>query len=74
MIYVILFRLGAEILDFCEFLSPTAEEQESRNAAIKSVFDVINYIWPNAVVHRLECICLHVNGFCLGEWCISSVS
>lgn len=46
-----LFRVCAEILDFCDFLSPTAEEQESRNAALKSVFDVINYIWPNAVVH-----------------------
>ncbi|KAL1537775.1 polynucleotide adenylyltransferase [Salvia divinorum] len=44
-----MLRLHKDILDFCEFLSPTAEEQESRNAAIKSVFDVINYIWPNAV-------------------------
>ncbi|XP_047962574.1 terminal nucleotidyltransferase 4B-like isoform X2 [Salvia hispanica] len=44
-----MLRLHKEILDFCDFLSPTAEEQESRNAAIKSVFDVINYIWPNAV-------------------------
>ncbi|KAG6393761.1 hypothetical protein SASPL_144330 [Salvia splendens] len=43
------YFLLLKILDFCEFLSPTAEEQESRNAAIKSVFDVINYIWPNAV-------------------------
>ncbi|XP_057766572.1 uncharacterized protein LOC130987030 [Salvia miltiorrhiza] len=44
-----MLRLHKEILDFCDFLSPTAEEQESRTTAIKSVFDVINYIWPNAV-------------------------
>ncbi|KAI3457464.1 hypothetical protein Pfo_014127 [Paulownia fortunei] len=43
-----MLRLHKEILDFCDFLSPTPEEQESRNAAIESVFDVIKYIWPNA--------------------------
>ncbi|PIN08919.1 DNA polymerase sigma [Handroanthus impetiginosus] len=37
-----------QILDFCDFLSPTPEEQASRNAAIESVFEVIKYIWPNA--------------------------
>ncbi|KAE9458110.1 hypothetical protein C3L33_09984, partial [Rhododendron williamsianum] len=40
----------AEILDFCNFLSPTPEEQASRNAAVRSVFDVIQYIWPNCKV------------------------
>ncbi|KAH6778431.1 Nucleotidyltransferase family protein [Perilla frutescens var. hirtella] len=44
-----MLRLHKEILDFCDFLSPTPEELESRTAAINSVFDVINYIWPNAV-------------------------
>lgn len=44
MVYV------AEILDFCDFLSPTPEEQSARNAAIESVFDVIKYIWPNCKV------------------------
>ncbi|KAL6570609.1 hypothetical protein OROGR_000159 [Orobanche gracilis] len=44
-----MLRLHKEILDFCDFLSPTPEEQESRNAAIEYVFDVIKYIWPNAV-------------------------
>lgn len=39
-----------EIVDFCEFLSPTREEQDARNAAIKGVFDVIKYIWPNCKV------------------------
>ncbi|KAL3638398.1 hypothetical protein CASFOL_017769 [Castilleja foliolosa] len=43
-----MLRLHKEILDFCDFLSPTPEEQESRNAAIASVSDVIKYIWPNA--------------------------
>ncbi|GFP90215.1 non-canonical poly(A) RNA polymerase papd5 [Phtheirospermum japonicum] len=45
-----MLRLHKEILDFCDFLSPTPEEQESRNAAIASVSDVIKYIWPDAEV------------------------
>ncbi|XP_073286113.1 uncharacterized protein [Primulina huaijiensis] len=43
-----MLRLHREILDFCNFLSPTPEEQGYRNAAVESVFDVIKYIWPNA--------------------------
>ncbi|EYU44940.1 hypothetical protein ABFS82_13G074500 [Erythranthe guttata] len=43
-----MLRLHKEILDFCEFLSPTPAEQESRNAAIEAVFGVIKYIWPSA--------------------------
>ncbi|KAK4439189.1 Terminal nucleotidyltransferase 4B [Sesamum alatum] len=45
-----MLQLHKEILDFCDFLSPTREEQQSRNAAIESVFDVVKYIWPNAEV------------------------
>ncbi|KAG8386317.1 hypothetical protein BUALT_Bualt03G0136400 [Buddleja alternifolia] len=45
-----MLQLHKEILDFCDFLSPTPEEQDSRNAAIDSVFDVIKYIWPSAEV------------------------
>ncbi|KAK6134570.1 hypothetical protein DH2020_031690 [Rehmannia glutinosa] len=45
-----MLRLHKEIVDFCDFLSPTPEERESRNAAIDSVFDVVKYIWPNAEV------------------------
>ncbi|KAE8681080.1 Nucleotidyltransferase family protein isoform 3 [Hibiscus syriacus] len=33
-------------VDFCDFLSPTPEEQAARDAAVHSVFDVIKYIWP----------------------------
>lgn len=53
-LFIVLFLnwICAEILDFCDFLSPTPEEQESRNTAIQSVFDVIKYIWPTAEVHR----------------------
>ncbi|KAK8353968.1 hypothetical protein V6Z12_A05G192600 [Gossypium hirsutum] len=36
----------AEIVDFCDFLSPTPEEQAARDAAVHSIFDVIKYIWP----------------------------
>ncbi|KAG8474543.1 hypothetical protein CXB51_031349 [Gossypium anomalum] len=36
----------AEIVDFCDFLSPTPEEQVARDAALYSIFDVIKYIWP----------------------------
>ncbi|KAI3774984.1 hypothetical protein L1987_49551 [Smallanthus sonchifolius] len=42
--------MDKEILDFCDFLSPTAEEQLSRNTAVESVSDVIKYIWPNCKV------------------------
>ncbi|KAI3803486.1 hypothetical protein L1987_31638 [Smallanthus sonchifolius] len=45
-----MIQLHKEILDFCDFLSPTAEEQVSRNTAVKSVSDVIKYIWPNCKV------------------------
>ncbi|KAF8024139.1 hypothetical protein BT93_F1363 [Corymbia citriodora subsp. variegata] len=45
-----MLQLHKEIVDFCDFLSPTPEEQASRNEAIKSVFGVIKYIWPNCNV------------------------
>lgn len=37
-------------MDFCDFLSPTPEEQALRNAAVEYVFDVIRYIWPYSKV------------------------
>ncbi|NP_001315985.1 nucleotidyltransferase family protein [Solanum lycopersicum] len=42
-----MLQLHQEIIDFCEFLSPTLEEQASRNEAVECVFNVIKYIWPN---------------------------
>ncbi|KAL1815353.1 hypothetical protein ACET3Z_017927 [Daucus carota] len=45
-----MLQLHQEILDFCEFLSPTPEEEASRSAAVKSVFDVVKYIWPSCEV------------------------
>ncbi|KAA8526835.1 hypothetical protein F0562_008936 [Nyssa sinensis] len=45
-----MLQLHKEILDFCDFLSPTSEEQASRNTAVESVFNVIRYIWPNCEV------------------------
>ncbi|KAL7218244.1 hypothetical protein ACSBR2_011506 [Camellia fascicularis] len=45
-----MIQLHKETLDFCDFLSPTAEEQASRNAAVECVFDVIRYIWPKCKV------------------------
>ncbi|ERN06559.1 hypothetical protein AMTRI_Chr01g135620 [Amborella trichopoda] len=41
-----MLQLHKEIVDFCEFISPTPEEQESRSAAINYVSEVIRYIWP----------------------------
>ncbi|XP_047318051.1 terminal nucleotidyltransferase 4B-like [Impatiens glandulifera] len=43
-----MLQLHKEILDFCDFLSPTQEEQEQRKASIDRVFEVIKYIWPNS--------------------------
>ncbi|KAK2968459.1 hypothetical protein RJ640_004465 [Escallonia rubra] len=45
-----MLQLHKEILDFCDFLSPTPEEQASRSAAVECVFDVIKYIWPDCKV------------------------
>ena len=36
----------AEILDFCDFISPSTEEQSSRTAAVQDVSDVVKHIWP----------------------------
>lgn len=40
----------AEIVDFCAFLSPTAEEKAARDLAIESVFGVVKHIWPHCQV------------------------
>ncbi|KAL8147812.1 uncharacterized protein LOC141708006 isoform X1 [Apium graveolens] len=45
-----MLQLHQEILDFCEFLSPTSEEEASRSAAVESVFNVVKYIWPDCEV------------------------
>ncbi|CAN1293439.1 Terminal nucleotidyltransferase 4B [Linum perenne] len=45
-----MLQLHKEIVDFCNFLSPTLEEQASRSAAVQSVCDVIKYIWPSCKV------------------------
>ncbi|KAK1416762.1 hypothetical protein QVD17_25878 [Tagetes erecta] len=45
-----MLQLHKEILDFCDFLSPTAEEQVLRSTAVESVSAVIKYIWPNCKV------------------------
>lgn len=45
-----MLQLHKEIVDFCDFLSPTQEEEAARSTAIKCVFDVIKYIWPDCKV------------------------
>ncbi|MED6109833.1 hypothetical protein PIB30_037222 [Stylosanthes scabra] len=45
-----MLQLHKEIVDFCEFLSPTAEEKAARDTAIESVFDVIKHIFPHCQV------------------------
>ncbi|KAJ3683299.1 hypothetical protein LUZ60_013526 [Juncus effusus] len=45
-----MLQLHKEILDFCEFLSPTPQEEKSRAAAVQSVTDVIKHIWPECKV------------------------
>ncbi|KAL2331438.1 hypothetical protein Fmac_019019 [Flemingia macrophylla] len=45
-----MLQLHKEIVDFCEFLSPTAEEKSSRDLAVQSVFGVIKHIWPHCQV------------------------
>ncbi|XP_073006870.1 uncharacterized protein [Typha latifolia] len=45
-----MLQLHKEILDFCDFVSPTPEEQASRSAAVQSVFEVVKHIWPQCKV------------------------
>lgn len=45
-----MLQLHKEIVDFCEFLSPTLEEKAARDVAIESVFQVIRHIWPHSQV------------------------
>ncbi|KAI4322932.1 hypothetical protein L6164_022580 [Bauhinia variegata] len=45
-----MLQLHKEILDFCEFLSPTPEEQAARDKAIETVSKVIKHIWPHCEV------------------------
>ncbi|KAF7800758.1 Non-canonical poly(A) RNA polymerase PAPD5 [Senna tora] len=45
-----MLQLHKEIVDFCEFLSPTPEEKAARDTAIESVFGVIKHIWPHCQV------------------------
>ncbi|KAF5175938.1 non-canonical poly(A) RNA polymerase PAPD5 [Thalictrum thalictroides] len=45
-----MLQLHKEILDFCEFLSPTPEEEVLRNEAVDGVFGIVKYIWPHCKV------------------------
>ncbi|XP_050368629.1 uncharacterized protein LOC126786751 [Argentina anserina] len=45
-----MLQLHKEILDFCEFLSPTPQEEEGRRAAVERVSEVIKYVWPRCEV------------------------
>ncbi|XP_078168736.1 nucleotidyltransferase family protein isoform X2 [Carex rostrata] len=45
-----MLQLHKEILDFCDFVAPTPEEEESRTAAVKRVSDVIKHIWSDCKV------------------------
>ncbi|KAF8675747.1 hypothetical protein HU200_047231 [Digitaria exilis] len=45
-----MLQLHKEILDFCDFISPSTEEQSSRTAAVRAVSDVVKHIWPQCKV------------------------
>ncbi|XP_019706880.1 uncharacterized protein [Elaeis guineensis] len=45
-----MLQLHKEILDFCDFVSPTPEERASRAAAVQCVFEIIKHIWPHSKV------------------------
>ncbi|XP_068665273.1 uncharacterized protein [Aristolochia californica] len=45
-----MLQLHKEIVDFCDFISPTQEEQASRVAAVQCVTELIKYIWPHCRV------------------------
>ncbi|KAH9802702.1 nucleotidyltransferase family protein [Citrus sinensis] len=39
-------QMHKEIVDFCDFLSPTSEEREVRTTAGEAVLDLFKYTWP----------------------------
>ncbi|XP_022936827.1 non-canonical poly(A) RNA polymerase PAPD5 [Cucurbita moschata] len=45
-----MLQLHKEIVDFCEFLSPTEEERVARDSAVERVFSVVKHIWPHCKV------------------------
>ncbi|TYK20252.1 non-canonical poly(A) RNA polymerase PAPD5 [Cucumis melo var. makuwa] len=45
-----MLQLHKEIVDFCEFLSPTEEERFARDNAVERVFSVVKHIWPHCKV------------------------
>ncbi|KAJ7300053.1 hypothetical protein O6H91_Y086900 [Diphasiastrum complanatum] len=45
-----LLQLHQEIVNFCEFIAPTQEEEQERVAAIQRVCDVVKSIWPHCTV------------------------
>lgn len=45
-----MLQLHKEIVDFCEFLSPTEEERVARETAVERVFSVVKHIWPHCKV------------------------
>ncbi|TKW15988.1 hypothetical protein SEVIR_5G269400v4 [Setaria viridis] len=45
-----MLQLHKEIIDFCDFISPSTEEQSSRTAAVQAVSDVVKHIWPQCKV------------------------
>lgn len=40
----------AEIVDFCEFVSPTEEEHAERCAAVERISSAVKCVWPNCQV------------------------
>ncbi|CAM0882063.1 unnamed protein product [Alopecurus aequalis] len=45
-----MLQLHKEIIDFCDFISPSVEEQSSRTAAVQAVSDVVKHIWSHCKV------------------------
>lgn len=44
-------RLHMELLDFCQFVSPTKQEHEIRLNLIERIKDIVKNLWPNASIH-----------------------
>lgn len=42
-----MLQLHNEIIKFCDFVSPTPEEEDSRKEAVERIFGVIKYVWPH---------------------------
>ena len=52
IVFIDVFRLHEEILDFFNYMTPRPEEAQMRREVVKRLQDVIHDLWPDAKVGK----------------------